>query len=431
MNVATIRNNEFLKHNAIFFTGSVFVGVLNYLYYPIIGRILPPASFGEVQTLVSLFLQFTIFLNVLGMITVNIITNYADTRKAHQTIVELEKFAAYLSLGLLAFSLLCGEYLRQSLRFDSSLPFAALALALIVSIPLTFRSAYARSQKRFGIAVSSQLIGALCKLMFSIGLVVLGLGTLGAIGGIVVAQFVAFLYAARWAGRLGFSQPQGSNYSKLPDMRAILPELKYAGLVFTGLFCVTLLMSIDILVVKYLFDAETAGLYAGIATVARIIFFLSAPIAQVLLPSLKISDTPDQSFRQFKKSLLITLIVSAPVLFVCVLTPDFVVMLLMGAAYAPYAHLLPQLALAVFLLSIANLFCMYSLSLRQKAGLVFCGLGLLPSLVLMTARHSTPDQIVENILSGALVTVFAAVVHISFTMLKTTNEPPIPPKRET
>jgi len=150
LNVITaIRSSDFLRNNTIFFAGSVLVGALNYLYYPLIGRLVDPAVFGEIQTLVSLFLQFTIFLNVLGMITVNIMANYADKEKAHRVIIELEKFAAYLSVFLLAFTLIAGELLRESLRFDSSLPFSALALALIVSIPLTFRSAYARSQKRF------------------------------------------------------------------------------------------------------------------------------------------------------------------------------------------------------------------------------------------------------------------------------------------
>ena len=84
MNLATLRSSDFLRNNAIFFAGSVLVGALNYLYYPLIGRLVSPATFGEIQTLVSLFLQFTIFLNVLGMITVNIMANYSNKEKAHQ-----------------------------------------------------------------------------------------------------------------------------------------------------------------------------------------------------------------------------------------------------------------------------------------------------------------------------------------------------------
>jgi O-antigen/teichoic acid export membrane protein len=231
----TLRQSSFLKHNAVFFFGSIAVGALNYLYYPVLGRLLPPAAFGDLQVLVSLFLQFTIFLNVLTLITVNIAVNYKDSEKAHRMIFELEKLASYFALGILVFSLLGGEFLRSALKFDSTLPFVALALAMTASIPLTFRSAYARGQKKFGIASISQLIGAGIKIVFSVLFVMLGLGVAGAIFGIVGAQLVAFLYAARWAARLGFKRPSDTNYGTLPDVKLVMPELKYAVVAFVGL----------------------------------------------------------------------------------------------------------------------------------------------------------------------------------------------------
>lgn len=104
-------------------------------------------------------MQFTIFLNVLSVITVIIAVNYKDTERAHRMMFELEKLAAYCALSLLLLSIVGGEFLRQQLKFGSMLPFVALALAMLVSIPLTFRSAYVRGQKRFGIASASQRLG--------------------------------------------------------------------------------------------------------------------------------------------------------------------------------------------------------------------------------------------------------------------------------
>ena len=64
------RRSRFLRHNSVFFISAVAVGALNYLYYPIMGRLLNTAQFGEVQTLISLFLQIAIFLSVLGLVTI-------------------------------------------------------------------------------------------------------------------------------------------------------------------------------------------------------------------------------------------------------------------------------------------------------------------------------------------------------------------------
>jgi O-antigen/teichoic acid export membrane protein len=416
--IAQLKQSEFLRHNAVFFVGSVFVGILNYLYYPILGRLMDPAEFGEVQTLVSLFLQFTILLNVLSMITVTIVTNYPDKKAAHTMIFELEKITAYLAFALLAISLIGGDFLQQQLQFSSSLPFVALALALIISVPLTFRSAYARSQKRFGITSASQLIGASIKIVFSAGLVVVGLGTLGAIAGIVIAQLIAFLYAARWAGRLGFARPAGNHYGTLPDLRAALPELKYAGLVFAGLLSITLLMSIDIIVVKYFFDAETAGLYAGVATVARILFFLAAPIAQVLIPMITLRQTALQNRRLIGKSLALTAGVCLPVLGLCVIAPEFVVTLLMGDTYDRFASLLPVLATTVFMISVMNLLCMYFLALRKKAVVAISAAGFGISFLMMLVWHNEVRSIVFSMLAGATFMLIATGIYVATTAKK-------------
>jgi len=410
--VFTLLRSDFIKHIAIFFVGSVLVGALNYIYYPVLGRLMEPAAFGEIQVLISLFLQFSILLNVLSMITVNITVNHTNPKQAHRIIFELEKLAAYLTLGILAFSIIGGEFLRSSLRFDSQLPFIALALAMLTSVPLTFRSSFARGKKRFGIASVSQLLGAGTKIIFSAGLVILGLGVVGAVMGIVVAQLIAFLYAARWATRLGFSRPADTHYGTLPDLKAVRPELKYASAVFVALLSVTMLMSVDVIVVKYFFDAHTAGLYAGIATVARIIFFLAVPLSQVLMPMIKIEQGRKQNSTLLIKSLGLTTIVCAPVLAVFALAPEFVVRLMMGVEYITNAPLLPLLALAIFVISIVNLIFMYYLALRQKMIMLVGIIGFAVSLSVMLVWHNNLHAIVSSMLLGSIITLGLAGTYV-------------------
>ena len=410
--LAAIKQSNFLKHNAVFFFGSVAVGALNYLYYPVLGRLLPPAAFGEIQVLVSLFLQFTIFLNVLTLITVNIAVNYKDTEKAHRMMVELEKLASYFALGILAVSIVAGEFLRSSLKFDSMLPFVALALAMTASIPLTFRSAYARGQKKFVVASVSQLIGAGVKIVFSAMLVVLGLGVTGAIFGIAAAQLMAFLYAARWAARLGFRRPPDTNYSTLPDLKLVLPELKYATVAFVGLLTITLMMSIDVIAAKYYFDARTAGLYAGIATVARIVFFLATPIAQVLMPMVKIDRPAKENRTLLVKSLILTLVVCGGFVGVCALAPEPIIKILMGVDYITNANILPPLALAICIISITNLICMYYLSLRRKMVMVVGIIGFAATLSFMVMWHSSLQALVYSMLLASILTLSATGTYV-------------------
>jgi len=404
--------SSFLKHNAIFFIGSVLVGALNYAYYPILGRLMSPAEFGEIQVLVSLFLQFTIFLNVLGMITINITANYDSTAKAHRMIYELEKLAVFIAVGILVISIVAGGFFAQALQFDSSTPFIALALALVVSIPLTFRSSFARGQKKFGVASLSQLIGAGVKILFSAGLVIAGLGVAGAMFGIVGAQFAAFLYAGWWAAKLGLERPKLNQYGKLPVLKDILPEIKYSGFVFLGLLSITLMMSVDVIFVKYYFDAETAGQYAGIATVARILFFLAVPVAQVLIPMVTLKQSTRKNNQLLAKSTLLTLGVCGIALIPCLLFPDLILIILMGGQYGELAHLLPILSFVVFIISLVNLIMMYYLALRRKmmALIGIIGFGVVVGLVLV--NHATVSTIVYNILLGSILTLVATGIYV-------------------
>jgi O-antigen/teichoic acid export membrane protein len=410
--ITSLKRSSFLKHNAVFFLGSVAVGALNYLYYPLLGRLLPPASFGEIQVLVSLFLQFTIFLNVLTLITVNIAVNYKDSEKAHRMIFELEKLSAYFAVGILALSIVGGEFLRQQLKFDSTLPFVALALAMVASIPLTFRSAYARGQKKFGIASVSQLIGAGTKIVFSVMLVIFGLGVTGAIFGIVGSQIIAFLYAARWASRLGFKRPRDTHYGTLPDIKLLLPEIKYAAVAFVGLLTLTMMMSIDVIAAKYYFDTRTAGLYAGIATVARIVFFLAAPIAQVLMPLVQIDKPPQENRLLLLKSLALTVVVCGSVVAACALAPGLIIKILMGVDYITYANLLAPLALTICIISIINLICMYYLSLRRKMVMVVGIIGFAATLGFIVMWHDSLQAIVLSMLSASILTLSATGTYV-------------------
>ncbi len=118
-----IRLSSFLRQNAVFFLGAVCVGVLNYAYYPIISRLLNVQAYGEVQTLVSLFLQLLIFLTVLSQVTVNVVANYEDELRKQQVVYELEKLALFVSIGLFIIAAAFSWKIKSFFHFQSVWPF--------------------------------------------------------------------------------------------------------------------------------------------------------------------------------------------------------------------------------------------------------------------------------------------------------------------
>ncbi len=405
-----LRQSSFVRHNAIYFAGSVLIGFLNYLYYPVLGRLLEPAAFGEVQTLASLFLQMSIFLGVLGLITVNITANYDDVAWRNRIILELEKLALLTATLVLALAVVFGGVLKDYFRFGSSLPFAVLGLAIVVTVPYMLRSAYLNGRQQFGLNALAGIVGAGSKLVLSVGLVALSLGTSGALLGIVLAQLLALAVATSYTRRHGFASSWHTHaFSLLPDMRLVAPELKYALLVLTGSLTITVLYSVDIVVIKHYFDAHTAGLYAGVATVARIIFFLTASVAQVLMPSVRLNRPARENTQLLVKSLVLLLTLGGGALVVFAIAPRLIIRLLMGGDYVRYAGLLPRLGLAIFVISIVNLFVTYYMALRRYAIGLIAVAGALLTYGLMLLNHDTPEAVVSSLLYGSGALAMAVV----------------------
>lgn len=408
--VQNVRSSQFLRHNAVFFAGSLAVGALNYLYYPVLGRLLDPATFGEVQTLVSLFLQLGVFLVVLSIVIVNIVANYTSEEKRNAFVFEFEKLALLGSAFLLAISLVFGKQLQAWLNFESSWPFVVLALAVAASVPFYIRGAYLRGHQRFGLVSGGNILAAGAKLLLSAVLVALGLGTIGAIGGILLAQVFACIFVVLWAFRAGLIPVDGVKKIGLPNLKLLAPELKYGGIVLVVSLAITLQYSIDIIVIKHYFDATTAGLYAGVAAVARILFFLTASIPQVLISKIKFTNVDGENRRTLQKSLMLLSGLSLPVLAVFVIFPAEVIGLLMGNDYVGLADLLPKLSISVFLVAVLNLLAAYYLSLRRFgiAALTLVGAGF--SYIFILLHHGSPEAVVESLLLGSAVTLAAVGV---------------------
>jgi O-antigen/teichoic acid export membrane protein len=401
--VRTLRGSEFLRHNAVFFVGSLAVSALNYLYYPVLGRLMDTSDFGETQTLVSLFLQATIFLSVVTNVAVNIVANERDAELRNRIIYELEHAATLITLAVLGLMLVFIPQLKSFLQFEHAGPFLVLGLALLVSVPGALRNAYLRGRSAFGQISIAGAVGSLAKIIFSAGFVLLGWRTLGAMGGLVAAQLLAMAYAAWQAHRHGLHRPAtAKKLWRRPDIALIRPHLPYAGLVLVVSLVSTTLFSFDIIAVKHYFPAVIAGQYAGISTIARIIYFLTGSVSAVLLSSIKLGASPATNRRLLLRSAMLQGAIGGAALLVFVLAPRLVVETLIGSKYAQFISLLPRLSFALFAMAFISLLFSYDLALRRPSAAIIAIFGAIIMATIVIMHHATPGAVVDSLLCGSL-----------------------------
>lgn len=395
-----LRSNEFLRNNLIFFIGSQCISFLNYVYYPVLGRLLPTTQFGELQVLVSFFTQIVIFITVLTLISTNIISNEKDDKIVNHTIGELEKITLYVGYTILALVCLLSPLLKSALKFESALPFIVIAVVLVVGIPYGFRTAYLRGKSDFLSTTIAGIITSFVKILASVILVLVGFKVSGAAGGILIAQLVGLLYAGYRAKRLGYRKNKAS---LIPDWQVLQPQAKYAGLVLFVSLITTLQYSTDVTIIKYLFSPEIAGQYAGIATISRIILFLTASFGVVLLSSVKLSKPPKINSNLLLHSLGMTLALGGPATLAFVIFPIQITHLLFGTKYDAFTHLLPLLSITMLLISLCNLVANYHIALRHYWVMLYVGIGAVATVILLISIHSSPDIVVRDLAIGSAV----------------------------
>ena len=152
----------------------------------------------------------------------------------------------------------------------------------------------------------------------------------------------------------------------------------------------------DILLVKHYFESEQAGLYASLALIGRVVYFVAWMFVMLLLP--KVIRLKKEGFDT--KPILLKYVgyitvLSATIVSGAFLFPTLVVQLMFGDEYIAIAPLLWQYALATSVFAIANIFAYYFLSIGQYFPVVVSGLLGLTQIALIVFFHDSLAQVVQ------------------------------------
>lgn len=401
--IQKILKDTFIKNNIIFFVGSMIAAGLNYLYHPMMSRIMSVEDFGEVQTLISLTYLTGIFLAICGTVTTNIVANRIENSSGECNVFISQLFKVVLPIiligviGIIMFS----PYLMQLLQFTSVIPFLPFAFIFLVDVVYVFYNAYLRGTKQFFTVSVIGIISSAGRLIFGMIFVYIGMRVFGAISALALATLFALLYAMyKTRGKFRLSFKEKATLS--PEIRK---ELSYAVLILFALGYITFLYASDVLFVKHFFDPEVAGLYTGIATIARIIFFATASVAGVLMPSIQLHANKTENKKILKKALVINVLIGMSVLGIFILAPAMVISLMIGERYISLTYLLPLAGLSIFLISMLNVFYVYFMALRDRRLINVSVIGFVVMICLIVLFHDSLQVILYDYIVGVIVTM--------------------------
>ncbi len=389
-----------LTGTALFFVSTTIVNGGNYLFNLILGRWLGPAVFADVSIIITLFLFLTFITAGFQQTAAKFAAIYSAQGDAGQ-LVALRRWLNRRSwvIGLLCWLLMGAGALFWQDFFHTQSPwiFVIFAFGLPVYFVQGIDRGLLQGQTRFGILAITYQVEMWVRLLVGLLLVALGWGAGGAVWGLTLS-LVATWWVSNWAlrTRRATAQPHATTQGKItlsaPQRQAIL---NFALPVLMAETSLILINNSDVLIVKRFFDSVSAGQYAALALIGRIVFFATWSVVITMFPLVAQRQQRGEPHRQLLwTGLGMVLGVSVVIIAITALFPGPIVQILFGAEYLGIADLLWRYAIATALFALANVLINYRLALGNRAGTIFALAAGILQVVTLLFFHATLTQIV-------------------------------------
>jgi O-antigen/teichoic acid export membrane protein len=323
------------------------------------------------------------------------------TARARQGVAISLAIATGLALVLLAATPL----IKRVLEIDASLPVVLTAVLTIPSLLAPALWGAAQGLQRFAVISGTASLGASLRLAFLAALIPLGLTVDGALAVTVVASVVTALATVVLLAPVLRRPAIPVRHSNLEFLRETVP-------VAVGTLAVTALTTIDLLVAKIVLPSTEAGEYGGASLVGRLILYVPATIATVLLPKVTSRAAVERDTADIlRASLAVTVGISLLATLVLATLPRLVLDASFGSEFEDAAPLLWLFGIAMTQYAVLNVLLIHDLGHHSSrvAWLLIGGAGL--QLVGYALFHESAHELLYvSIVTGSLLLLLYALV---------------------
>lgn len=385
-----------LTGTALLSTTMLLVSAANYLLNFALARLLEPAAFGDATLAITLVLTASVVAATLQLVASKSIAADPESREGvRRTLVRVALIAGGVALAGLGGG---AWVIADALSVSSPWMLAIIALGLPVYFVQAVHRGALQGQLRFGRLALTYGVEAAVRVVVVLGLVVAGLGVIGASIGILLS-FVASAAIARARGR---------------DRAPAPAPIPWASLQATVVIAITLLVgqtlmnNADLLIAKAVLDAPTAGIYAAAAVLGRSVFFVSWSVVHVVFPVIaSVASSPQQRVRAAITAVAIIVGVGGVAVGISAFVADDLMRLIFGKAYVAAGALLVPYLIATSLFALANLVAAVDLARGRFAGPLVLAVGAVVQTVVLALWASSPQALVVGQIMGTAATVLA------------------------
>jgi len=360
MPVAAMEKPQSINARRVVLGGSVImlismmlVNVFNFAYNVVMARLLGPADFGHINAAVTILMLASCVSLAFQLVCTKFVARNEDAGARAWVFRVLLRNAWLASFALAAVLFIAQKPVARFLNLPAASVIAVLAVGIAAYAPLGVKRGAMQGDCAFPRLGSNYVLEAFVRFFIGAGFVVAGYGVLGAVGAISAGVVAAYLF------------PRIPKDLRVQPVAAEPPSFAEAVQAIVFFVGQVIINNIDILLVKHFFPSDTAGVYAAIAQIGRLLYFASwFGVVNAMFPVTAAAKDEQRKTHGIGLPLLLVLGLAVVFVIVAVLFPHLILGLVFGSRFVETGWLLALYAAATGLYSLSVVFIAYEMSRR-------------------------------------------------------------------
>lgn len=413
MQLIAILKSKKITPEQLFMLSVLAVNGGNYLYNLILGRVLGPAQFADAAVLITFLLVLSFAAMTFQLVTAKFSVLF-ENEVFKSFVYKIYKNALLVGVLMGVFIIVFANQLQNLFNTSSSNMFVVFGFGVPLYFLMSVNRGVFQGKKVFKSLSITYQSEMLSRLIITLGLILIFNIQSSVV--IAVGILASFVF-----GLIPFKFPILIPKKALVLSKIHSKEIK-SFFIITAFYELTqiIINNSDILLVKHYFESYEAGLYASLALIGRIVYFIAWMFVMLLLPTVvQLKKDGKETAPTLFKYIGYIAAISITIILVCLSFPGTIITLLFGDSYIAMAPLLWKYAIATSMFAISNIFAYYYLSLDKYIPVVISGVFGMLQMGLVIFYHESLEQVVHMQIIAMLLLLTIQIAFFKYDQIKT------------
>ena len=353
--------NKSLYIDAVGYTFASLLGAFfTFLLQVVLARLLPVSDYGLYNSYAVLLFLLLIMTDPIQLIVIKSINKSQEIPNLRSFILaNIRHFAPFVIATTLLLYFLT-PVISDFYHHDTFIPILIISAIYLVNIILQILFGIFNGIKNVVLFSISTIILNLSKFFFAAVFAYFGLG----IEAILSSMFISTLLSTIFL--LSFLPASDHSKNKIK-----LEKINYSY--FLLIFSFTFIVTSDIILARHFLPPHIAGLYTGLSTMGKILYFASASATRIFFPHMvSTSRNKKSGLILIVKNLFFSSLIAFPILLLFYLVPEKIILLILGAPYVDISPYLFWMGLIMYFYAVSNILLHQQVASKKSKIVYFC-----------------------------------------------------------